>query len=236
MWSYRRRLGAEAEARAAWLDAAALLEARSRADFKSVQDAHESLVGTLTDMRTDMARRDDHLNGTLAQLGMVCETLAERMEADREERREFMRTINALASALVSRSDAPASHVVGGSVYGTPQPHNDELTRTGTPGAATTIDLTAVEVNATERTNNGTARATPVNNNGFGDGPAPGAEVRCRFGDRWVDGFEVLEVHSREGRARYRVRRRSDGSVVRKLFEAADLEPVTRRVGAVSDS
>jgi hypothetical protein len=231
MWSYRRRLGAEADARAAWLDAAALLEARSRADFKSVQDAHESLVETLGDMRTDMARRDEHLNGTLAQLGMVCETLAERMEADREERREFMRTINALASALASRNEAAAGHVVGGSVFGTPQPHADALpgtTGNDASGAGATIDLTAVEVNATERPNpNGSAGS-----GSFGDGPAPGAEVRCRFGDRWVDGFEVLEVHSREGRARYRVRRRSDGSVVRKLFEAGDLESVARRVGA----
>src|SRR3954470_1101526 len=154
MWSYRRRLGAEAGARAAWLDAAALLEARSRADFKSVQDAHESLVETLGDMRTDMSRRDEHLNGTLAQLGMVCETLAERMEADREERREFMRTINALASALAARNEAPAGHVVGGSVFGTPQPHNDALPATADSGTGdgATIDLTAVEVNATERT------------------------------------------------------------------------------------
>src|SRR3954470_8817685 len=175
MWSYRRRLGAEAGARAAWLDAAALLEARSRADFKSVQDAHESLVETLGDMRTDMARRDEHLNGTLAQLGMVCETLAERMEADREERREFMRTINALASALAARNEAPAGHVVGGSVFGTPQPHNDALPATadsGAPGDGATIDLTAVEVNATERTStNGSGGTT--GNSTFGDGPAP---------------------------------------------------------------
>jgi len=66
---------------------------------------------------------------------------------------------------------------------------------------------------------------------GSNGAPVAGDEVRCRFGDRWVEGFEVLEVHSRQGRARYRVRHRADGSIVRKLFEANDLDPV--RVAAV---
>jgi len=216
MWSYRRRHEAEAEARSAWLDAAALLEARSRIDHKNVADAHESLIGSLSDLRADMAKRDDKLDATLTQLGTVCESLAERMDADRVERREFVATINALAAALVGRG--VDDHVVGGSVFGAGA---DEIDAGAT--APPTIDLTAVEVSAAAR-GSGVTQAS--------DAPPPGAEVRCRFGDRWVDGFEVLEVHSREGRARYRVRRRSDGSVVRKLFEANDLEMVAPRYAA----
>jgi hypothetical protein len=201
------RQRSDTEARAAWLDAAALLEARSRADFKHVQDAHATLVDTLGELRADLLQRDEHLTATLAQLGTVCQTLSEHMEADRHERRELVDTINSLASALIERSGAPAGHVVGGSVFGS------------VPGAApapATLDLTAVEVGAEGRETTRVASKAPN----------PGDEVRCRFGDRWVEGFEVLEVHSREGRARYRVRRRSDGSVVRKLFEANDLEAV----------
>jgi hypothetical protein len=68
---------------------------------------------------------------------------------------------------------------------------------------------------------------------GSGTGPSPvtigvveaGAriEVRARFDQRWARGFEVAEV-VREGKAaRYRVRRRSDGSILPVLFVAADL-------------
>jgi hypothetical protein len=201
------RQRSEAEARAAWLDAAALLEARSRADFKHVQDAHAALVDTLGELRADLLQRDEQLTTTLTQLGTVCQTLSEHMEADRQERRELVETINSLASALIERSGAPAGHLVGGSVFGS--------TGNEVPAPAT-IDLTAVEVGAEGRDTAHVASSAP----------GPGDEVRCRFGDRWVEGFEVLEVHSREGRARYRVRRRSDGSVVRKLFEANDLEAV----------
>ena len=63
-------------------------------------------------------------------------------------------------------------------------------------------------------------------------GPAPragrpvrpdGVEVRCRFGDRWVTGFEVCEVIRLDDATRYRLRRRSDGSVIPTLFDEKDL-------------
>jgi ABC-type transporter Mla subunit MlaD len=214
MWSARKRQRAEEDARAAWLDAAALLEARSRADYKHVQDAHFALTETLTELRADFARRDAHLSSTLTQLGGVCSSLAERIDADREERHELVQTITALAAALVERIDAPAAtHVIGGNVYG------EDANGAGGDATPATIDLTAVDVGAARNGDNSDAGDTPA-------APSPGDEVRCRFGDRWVDGFEILEVHSREGRARCRVRRRSDGSIVRKLFEARDLEVV----------
>jgi hypothetical protein len=210
MWFDRRRQAerrnAEDEARSAWLDAAALLEARSRADYKQVHDANLALVDTLTELRADFARRDEHLSATLAQLGSVCVTLTERIESDREERRELVQTITALASALAEHVQAPAAQLIGGTVYGTP--HDDELVDDVSP---TTIDLVALDGDVVLAS------------------PSPGDVVRCRFGDRWVDGFEILEVHSRGGRARCRVRRRSDGSIVRKLFEATDLQVVVPR-------
>jgi hypothetical protein len=214
MWFERRRererRDAEAEARSAWLDAAALLEARSRADFKQVHDANLALVDTLTELRADFARRDAHLSATLAQLGSVCVTLTERIEADREERRELVQTITALASALAEHVNAPAGQLIGGSVYGT-RPDDDTVHDIVHDDVPATIDLVALEGDA--------AASAPV----------PGDVVRCRFGDRWVDGFEILEVHSRGGRARCRVRRRSDGSIVRKLFETTDLQVIVRR-------
>jgi hypothetical protein len=68
--------------------------------------------------------------------------------------------------------------------------------------------------------------------------PAPaslpdGVEVRCRFGDHWVTGFDVCDVVERDGEMRYRLRRRSDGCVLPALFDAVDVRfftaaPATR--------
>ena len=43
-------------------------------------------------------------------------------------------------------------------------------------------------------------------------------EVRSRFDDRWSRGFEVAEVVDEGDTAQYKLRRRSDGSVLPALF------------------
>lgn len=49
--------------------------------------------------------------------------------------------------------------------------------------------------------------------------PGTRIEVRSRFDRRWARGFEVDSVVSEDlGAAQYRVRRRSDGSVLPSLF------------------
>lgn len=54
-------------------------------------------------------------------------------------------------------------------------------------------------------------------------------EVRVRFDQRWARGFEVAEV-VREGDAeRYRVRRRSDGSILPVLFVDDDVREEKKR-------
>ena len=53
-----------------------------------------------------------------------------------------------------------------------------------------------------------------------------GPEVRCRFDDVWLDGFEVSEVvHADEG-VRYRLRRVADGTALPELFTSDDIRPV----------
>jgi hypothetical protein len=53
--------------------------------------------------------------------------------------------------------------------------------------------------------------------------PHGAVEVRCRFGDKWVDGFEICEIVRTGGRVRYRLRRLLDGCVLPELFNAADV-------------
>lgn len=56
--------------------------------------------------------------------------------------------------------------------------------------------------------------------------------MRSRFDDRWARGFEVAEVIDPDGPPgahRYRIRRRSDGSVLPVLFDDEDVREERRR-------
>jgi hypothetical protein len=60
--------------------------------------------------------------------------------------------------------------------------------------------------------------------------PGTRVEVRSRFDDRWTRGFEVSEVLERaEGGPEYRVRRRSDNSILPVTFTDDDLREERRR-------
>lgn len=55
-------------------------------------------------------------------------------------------------------------------------------------------------------------------------------EVRSRFDDRWTRGFEVSEVLEKgDGPPEYRVRRRSDNSILPVTFTDDDLREERRR-------
>jgi hypothetical protein len=54
-------------------------------------------------------------------------------------------------------------------------------------------------------------------------------EVRSRFDAHWARGFEVAEVLEHSGETRYRVRRRSDGSILPVLFIDDDVREEKKR-------
>jgi len=64
--------------------------------------------------------------------------------------------------------------------------------------------------------------------------PGTRVEVRTRFDDSWGRGFEIAEVVG-DGAPKYRLRRRSDGSVIKFDTNAAvlltpKLEPIGTRI------
>jgi hypothetical protein len=62
--------------------------------------------------------------------------------------------------------------------------------------------------------------------------PGTRVEVRSRFDERWTRGFEVSEVlEADEGPPAYRVRRRSDNSILPVTFTDDDLREERRRHG-----
>jgi hypothetical protein len=58
--------------------------------------------------------------------------------------------------------------------------------------------------------------------------PGTRVEVRTRFDDSWGRGFEIAEV-VQDVAPKYRVRRRSDGSVLPALFSNEDVREEKRR-------
>jgi hypothetical protein len=64
------------------------------------------------------------------------------------------------------------------------------------------------------------------------DGPMQAKlQVQCRFGERWVDGFEILEVVQNQGGLRCAVQRCSDGYVLPTLLGPEDIRPSTSTDG-----
>ena len=61
--------------------------------------------------------------------------------------------------------------------------------------------------------------------------PGTRVEVRSRFEAKWTRGFEVADraASDAQGAAMYKVRRRSDGSILPVTFAEADLREENRR-------
>ena len=59
--------------------------------------------------------------------------------------------------------------------------------------------------------------------------PGTRVEVRSRFDQRWARGFEIAETLLDAGRPRYRLRRRSDGSLLPVLFVDDDVREEQKR-------
>jgi hypothetical protein len=59
--------------------------------------------------------------------------------------------------------------------------------------------------------------------------PGTRVEDRSRFDAHWARGFEVAEIVEHGGDSRYRVRRRSDNSVLPVLFTDDDLREEKKR-------
>jgi hypothetical protein len=127
----------------------------------------------------------------------MCDRVIEFVEADRAERHLMIEVLTKLSRSVTTTETVTTADVA-------PAPNgngNGERVVGGSmvPGPEPAIDLRE--------------RETAV-------------EVRCRFGDRWVDGFEIFEVLHNDLGVHYRLRRRVDGVVLPELFGAAAIRHV----------
>jgi hypothetical protein len=181
----------------------------------------------------------------LRLLGVVtsmCDHVIEYIEADRAERRLMIETLSQLSRVITERTaeiDLTAEpflareRVIGGSMAAGPEPiidlcgHEPALERDiSTPGmtqpAATQPGAEPdIQLGIEPEPRTGDEREVP---------PATSieiaVEVRGRFGDRWVDGFEICEVMTTPAGPRYRLRRHRDGVVLPELFDATSIRHV----------
>jgi hypothetical protein len=171
----------------------------------------------------------------------MCDHVIEYIETDRAERRLMIEILGKLADRL---AEAPAigapvtvpalagERVIGGSLPAGPDPAPADPALPVTAPEPPVVDPAPRE----STTPPATAAFEPANGQAAHDGLDGGiidlreadtaVEVRCRFGDRWVDGFEICDVLSDDTGVRYRLRRRIDGFVLPELFHATDIRHV----------
>lgn len=211
------------EVQSAMTDTAAVLSARVRSEIEHRMGEPRALVVGIQGVRETIAGRDSELVHALERVGTTCESLAERVHLDRIDQTALTDAISRLTTALAHAgsfalpSSGGHATVIGGTVEPTPTP---------TPSDAifTRADLVDDEPDREIDLEAIAAAPEPVVRPRVGRPVRPdGVEVRCRFGDRWVTGFEVCEVIRIDDTSRYRLRRRSDGSVIPTLFDEKDL-------------
>jgi hypothetical protein len=187
--------------------------ARERAELHDLRDEVTRLRlemrASLDDVREEFSERDTELARALRRVADACQVIAGRIEGERAERADLVDALGRIGASMAASlaqigavARPPRHTVLGGSIDATLDGVvEDEITLDeDVPPAASPATSAATDVLQHEA-----------------------VEVHCRFGDRWVGGFEVAEVVSGEGGARYRLRRRSDGSILPTLFDERDI-------------
>jgi hypothetical protein len=180
------------------------LEDRERIQV-SAETAIHNLRHSVTTSAGDVAR-------SLAQVANMCAMVAEQIETERLERRALTEAIE-----LLARPHAPAleegPRVIGGTVFASPElSHDGEISIVDDHDDDDYEDL---EARAEPEEQNDRAEAAP--HNGASD------DMWCREDDEWVGGVEIADISNDHDTIRYWIRRRSDGYIFPRAFDANEL-------------
>ncbi len=225
---------------------------RARALDLAVQSAEtarlqvESLRTELQSLHHEFARRDVEMLSALSRLTHATSALQRATERDLEDRTRLARAVELLAmfvaappvAAATAPPPAPAPPtgdagptvtVIGGSVDPSrpnpppvrppnrPQPDGWPDGTLPPAAHAGTIDLTDL------------APDLPL-------APATRAEaplecsVHLKFGDRWIEGFQIEETLNGPFGVQFRLRRRVDGWILPELFDESEVRVFTQPV------
>ncbi len=196
---------ADAEMRASFARAITGIESLLRTEHDDRMQTEIALLDAFGGLRDELADRDASFVRALERVADAWERIADRIEADRIERRALAEAVARLAESLAPEPAVPGrattAHVIGGTVFGQTVDLRENGNGTAVEPNAATIDAEMLQLGA--------------------------VEVRGRFGDRWVEGFEVCEVVEEAGVLRYRLRRRSDGITLPALFDECNVRGVS---------
>ena len=152
---------AELRSRAVLADALAKMELRLSRDVEQrrrlqsvTESAVETLQSSVTDSSTEIAR-------ALGQVANMCALVAERLDADRLERRAFTEAIARAGRPPVTKGDGP-SQIIGGTFFATSEvPDEPEISVVETNGDAPHDDSRPDESHPDESHVDATSHITP---------------------------------------------------------------------------
>jgi hypothetical protein len=186
---------ADAHNRAVLADAIARIELRLSRDLEERERIQVSTETAIDNLRNAVTTRDADVARSLAQVANMCAMVAEQIEAERLERRALSEAVE-----LLARPPSPVleegPRVIGGTVFASPELSHD------------------VEISIVEDEED---RAEPAPSNGAAD------DMWCRDDDQWVGGVEIADISHDDDAIRYWIRRRSDGYIFPRAFDATDL-------------
>ena len=207
----------------------------------------EALRAELTGLHQELARRDVELISALSRMSAVTDRLRLQTEQDRDDHRRLTRAIELLTMFIAS--PPPALAAAGTTTGSAPNASTmpDRFTEVAVPDAASSagtviggsIDPSRFASGADAAVDVGPARDIDLTADLLADLPvAPASleerplqcEVHLRFGDRWIDGFQIEETVRDGGQTRFRLRRRVDGWVLPELFDEHEVRVFTQPV------
>ena len=158
---------AELRSRAVLADALAKMELRLSRDVEErrrlqsvTESAVETLQSSLTNSSTEIAR-------ALGQVANMCAIVAERLDADRLERRAFTEAIARAGRPPVAKPDGPAQ-IIGGTFFATSEvPDEPEISIVDTNGDTNgdaAHDASHIDVTSRATSHPGTTMSEPSTN------------------------------------------------------------------------
>jgi hypothetical protein len=190
-------------------EVAAGVEARLRVQLDGLERMHAAMTERLDESRAHFERRESDLVRAWELVAQACDRTVACVNADQVERRALVSSLRELVASAPQPGDATTtesptgSRVVGGAVF------------------ASSVDVDLVDTADAEH---GDTVATVGRAETF-EMPV---EVWSFFDGDWVGGFELCDAIEHDGVVQYRLRRRSDRSVLPKLFDASDVRSVDR--------
>jgi hypothetical protein len=183
-----------------------------RSEFRAILEAQSrtqvTMLEAMEQLRDDVVSHDAEVVRVLELAVNVCDHVIECVEADRAERGAIVEALTTLSQAI-SAPIRPVSLPNG----------------TAMETATEFVGPRAV-IGGRVLGGDSELMHEPAPMIDLDDEHDTMVEVRCRFGDRWVDGFEVCETIHTDAGERYRLRRRLDGTILPELFAARDIRHV----------